>query len=56
MVPTGYKKIPEEKIIQGSRGLGDVLFCRLVQHIQEGAVDGSSMELKRKERKGGKIL
>lgn len=42
-----YKMILEEKIISGSRGLGVVLFHRLVQHIQEGAIDGSSMELKR---------
>lgn len=49
MVPTWHKKIAEDKIIEGSRGLGVVLSHRLAEHIQRGAIDGSSIELKRKK-------
>lgn len=45
------KKIVEEKIIEGSRGLSIVLFHRLAEHIQRGAIDGSYIELKRKKAK-----
>lgn len=41
----------EEKIIEGSRGLSIVLFHRLAEHIQRGAIDGSYIELKRKKAK-----
>lgn len=38
-------------MIEGSRGLGIVLFHKLAEHIRRGAIDGSSIELKIKKGK-----